>query len=95
MKALLLTPKARSDIEAIWDYTVDNWGTNQAEVYIKAIQKTLEGLADSSTISQSAESIRKNYRKTIIGSHTVFFKETNAAIEVVRILHHRMSLARL
>lgn len=95
MKLLLLTPKAQTDIEAIWDYTAEKWGVDQAEIYLLSIQKTLEGLADGSTISQSSDHIRKNYRKTIVGSHTVFFKEKNAEIEIVRILHYRMSLTRL
>lgn len=95
MKLLLLTPKAHSDIEEIWDYTAEKWGVDQAEIYLLSIQRALEGLADGSTISQSADHIRKKYRKTIVGSHTVFFKEKNAEIEIVRILHYRMSLTRL
>lgn len=95
MRAYRLTPMAQIDLELIWDYTEKSWGVSQAEVYVQSIRKTLEGLADGSVISQSAEHIRKKYRKSLIGSHIIFFKENNDAVEVVRILHHRMDTSRL
>ncbi len=95
MRTYRLTPKAQIDLELIWDYTEKNWGVLQAEVYVQSIRKTLDGLADGSIISQSAEHIRTDYRKSLIGSHVVFFKENNDAIEVIRILHHRMDTSRL
>ncbi|MGV1870197.1 type II toxin-antitoxin system RelE/ParE family toxin [Agrobacterium rosae] len=52
-------------------------------------------LADGSVISHSAEHIRKQYRKSFIGSYIIFFKENNDAVEVVRILHHGMDKSRL
>ena len=29
----VLTPRARADLDEIWDYTADRWGLDQAETY--------------------------------------------------------------
>lgn len=34
MTTLRLTPKARSDLDTIWDYTAKTWGQDQAEAYL-------------------------------------------------------------
>lgn len=95
MKTYLLTPKAQIDLELIWDYTEKNWGVLQAEIYVHLIRKTIEGLTDGSIISQSAEHVRTDYRKTLAGSHVIFFKENSRTVNVVRILHQRMDTGRL
>ncbi|WP_413785976.1 type II toxin-antitoxin system RelE/ParE family toxin [Agrobacterium sp. rho-13.3] len=95
MKRYVLSPKARCDLNLIWDYAEETWGVAQAEVYLASIQKTLIGLCDRTVISQSANHIRENYRKISVGSHIIFFKENNDIVEVVRILHQRMHTSRL
>ena len=95
MKPYLLSPKAEQDIEAIWDYTEANWGMSQAEVYLNSIRTALSGLCDKTFLSQSAEHIRQGYRRAIVGSHNIFFKDDKDAIIVIRILHQRMHTGRL
>lgn len=95
MKAQLLSPKAKQDIERIWDYTEEKWGVSQAEFYINSIPKILDGLCDGAVVSQSAAQIRDGYRKVLIGSHVIFFKENANSIEVIRILHQRMHTTHL
>ncbi|NTF31444.1 type II toxin-antitoxin system RelE/ParE family toxin [Rhizobium skierniewicense] len=95
MKTYLLTPKAQVDLEQIWDYTEQNWGVLQAEIYVQFIRRTIEGLTDGSIISKSATHVREDYRKTLAGSHVIFFKENSETISVVRILHQRMDTGRI
>jgi hypothetical protein len=35
MTGYILSPRARGDIEDIWNYTATNWGIDQAELYIR------------------------------------------------------------
>ena len=44
MTGFVLSPAARTDIEHIWDYTVDNWGVDQAERYVCGIREACEAL---------------------------------------------------
>ena len=39
---LKITPKARADLDAIWDYTVQQWNVEQAEAYLASLGKTMQ-----------------------------------------------------
>ena len=94
MVGYLLTPAAQADLEDIWDFTVSRWGVTRAERYVRDIRSTCEALAAGTLIGRSAEDIRSGYRKTLVGSHVLFFKQVDSAIEVVRILHQSMDIER-
>lgn len=93
MSRYLLSPAAQLDIESIWDYTTDVWGSGQAEVYVRELQRTIEQLAANPRIGKSCDEIRPGYRKFSSGSHVVFYRVgDDARITVVRILHGRMDV---
>ncbi len=90
MSPVVLSPKAKSDLDDIWNYTLTEWGVNQAEKYVRELWAGLQRLADNTSISADISQVRKGYRKSRVGSHVVFFKLTENGINVVRILHRRM-----
>ncbi|MBB5509123.1 type II toxin-antitoxin system RelE/ParE family toxin [Paraburkholderia atlantica] len=90
MKAFVFSPAAEEDLDRIWDYSVENWGQRQAERYIRMIQDTVIGLTDGTQPSQSAQHVRSGYRKVLVGTHVIFFKEDEHLIDLIRILHQRM-----
>lgn len=90
MKSFVLTPAAEIDLDDIWDYSVENWGERQAERYIRMIYETIIGLTDGTQLSHSAQKVRPDYRKVLVGSHVIFFKEDERVVDVIRILHQRM-----
>ena len=93
MTGHVFSPAAQADIEAIWNYTVEHWGLEQAELYVRAIQVACEELAAGTRFSRSAHDIRAGYRQAAVGSHILFFCEGDAGLlDVVRILHQRMDL---
>ena len=94
----LLSPLAQADLSDIWDYSYNQWGSDQADVYVLAIHAACEGLAASLASGrlggQSAEHIRTGYRKEIVGSHLVFFKcQLMDIVNVVRVLNQRMDVS--
>lgn len=92
MKAYVLSPAAERDLDDIWDYTVGRWGEAQAEHCILGIESTITGLADGTQPSLSAADVREGYRKALVGMHVVFFRESTALIDVIRILHQQMDI---
>ncbi|WP_186085320.1 type II toxin-antitoxin system RelE/ParE family toxin [Burkholderia gladioli] len=94
MKAFVLSPAAERDLDDIWDHTVTRWGEVQAERYILSIESTIAGLADGTQPSLSAADVRDGYRKALTGMHVVFFRESEALIDVIRILHQQMDIPR-
>jgi len=95
MANFILSPTAKADLENIWDYTAKEWGSAQAEHYTRNIEAACVGLAAGSQISHSAQDIRADYRKALIGSHVLFFKVLkDGTIDIIRILHQRMDISR-
>lgn len=93
MSAYLFTPAARTDLEEIWDYSVEQWGEEKAEAYIRQIRDACEALASGRKKGRAIDGIRPGYLKLAAGSHFLFFRFGNGGvIEVVRILHERMDV---
>lgn len=94
MAELTLRPKAIEDLEAIWDYTVETWGEEQAERYLHLINRSFHKITDNPGIGRPSDAIRQGYRKYGVGRHLIFYRANDAAIDVVRILHERMDVDR-
>ena len=94
MSEVILSPGARLDLSAIWDYTLSQWGVDQAEKYVRDLSLAMEQAASDPAKSVDIGDVRTGYRKLRSGSHVIFFKITDAGIDVVRILHKRMDFDR-
>ena len=94
MSQVILSPKAKSDLSEIWDYTLAEWGVDQAEKYVRDLWETMRQQASEFSTSIDISDVRSGYRKVISGSHVIFFKLTGDGIDVVRILHQRMDFER-
>ncbi|GAB2454554.1 type II toxin-antitoxin system RelE/ParE family toxin [Nocardia tengchongensis] len=94
MSRYLLSPAAAADIDEIWDYTHDRWDADQADEYIREIQRAIERAAAHPHIGRSCDDIRPGYFKIAAGSHVAFYRVTADAIIIVRILHQRMDVDR-
>ncbi|MGH8184669.1 MAG: type II toxin-antitoxin system RelE/ParE family toxin [Rhodanobacteraceae bacterium] len=89
-----LTPAAQHDLDSIYDYTVREWGLQQAERYVAAIESTCVRLADAPDSAHDCGYIRAGYRRAAVLQHMVYFRVEDYGIAVVRILHQRMDEAR-
>ena len=94
MASYALSPAAQADLAEIWDYTARRWGEVQAERYTRDIQAACEALSDGTLVGLSAEDVRPGYRKIRVGSHVMCFRERSGTLEIMRILHRRMDVAR-
>ena len=88
-----LAPLAESDLEDIWDYTAENWSKEQAERYHRGIVAVMEELAAGAKSGRPID-IREGYFKYPVGSHFVFFQQSDEGIAVIRILHQSMDTDR-
>lgn len=93
MKDVILTPLAQADINDIWDYTLSEWGERQAITYVQSLRDMCQTLSTEFFVSRPAD-VREGYFKTAVGSHFIYFTQTETTITVVRILHKRMYVER-
>ena len=94
MNGVVLSPKAKSDLSDVWDYTFSQWGATQTEKYVRELYSVMEAQVLDLSTSVDISDVRKGYRKARSGSHVVFFKVIKDEIDVVRILHQRMDFNR-
>ncbi len=43
----MLTPRAAEDLDAIADYTIDTWGLDQLDSYLRSLDRRFEWLAEN------------------------------------------------
>ncbi len=93
MAKFYLTNKAVEDLGNIWNYTVETWSENQAEIYYSLLIDSCRELANKPNMGKSYEIIEKNVLGFKTGQHIIFYRIiTEKEIEVVRILHSMMDM---
>jgi toxin ParE1/3/4 len=93
-RRLEVTPRARRDIEQIWEYSFQRFGLNKAEAYLRDIQRAAMTVTEDPRRGLACDEIRSGYRKFSVGSHILFFRASATRVVIVRILHARMDFDR-
>lgn len=89
-----LAPRARQDLQAIWLYSRDLWGHDQADRYLGKIASAFGELAHAPELAPLCDHIRPGYRRRLIGRHMIYFRQAVDSIVIVRVLHARMDAVR-
>jgi len=101
-----LTAAAEADLQNIIDWTLEQFGDKQALVYIDTVSAALEALSDGPTtvgVKERPEIAKGLFTLHVArgnrrGRHVVLFrvveKGRTRTIEVLRLLHDAMDLAR-
>jgi toxin ParE1/3/4 len=91
---LRFSPAARDDLEAIFEYTVRQWGLEQAMRYLDVIEKACAKLVQDPALALDVGHVRAGYRRAVAGKHAIYFRAQDDGIAVIRILHQRMDVTR-
>jgi len=89
-----LTPAAERDLEAIWIYTFQRWGVEQANRYIDILTEAFARLSQSPLAAPPCDQIRPGYRRRSVERHVIYVRITAYGIAIVRVLHDRMDALR-
>ena len=89
-----ISNEARFDLENIWLYTFETWSVEQADRYYNLILDEIEYLTKNPTSEKNYSHIRKNYYRTKVKSHFIFYRINlrESEIEIIRILHQQMDI---
>ena len=95
MTPLKITVKAREDLIGIARFTEQQWGRERRWLYLKQMDDSFHALANTPSLGRDCANIKSGYWKYTQGSHVIFYRlGSDACIEIVRVLHKRMDLAR-
>ena len=93
MAKFYLTNKAVEDLGDIWNYTVETWSENQAEIYYSLLIYSCQELANKPSLGKSYELVERNILGFRTGQHVIFYQIlSKQEIEIVRILHGMMDM---
>ena len=89
-----LSCEAEKDIELIFDFTVDEYGLQQAVSYIEKFESCFQQLLLNPQLGRSRNEIRQELRSLIQEQHVIFYRVLTDRIRVVRVLHGRSDIAK-
>lgn len=81
-----LTTAAEQDLLQISLYGLQQFGPQQARVYYIRLVNRFEELAKTPELYQPVEHIRKGYRRSVCGAHSIYYRVQQDSVEIVRIL---------
>lgn len=84
---------ARADLEAIWVYTVEHWGVEQADRYVQGLFGCFEELAANPRLGRERDDVKADYRSFPQGRHVVFYVVVPAGIEVIGMVRQSADVA--
>jgi toxin ParE1/3/4 len=87
MREVILRPDAEADIEDAADFTIDQWGDEQARVYIDELRRAIEHLATTALRYPLYEAVHPGLRRKRIGMHHIYYLASRDSVEVLNVIH--------
>ena len=93
MAKVILRQEAIDDLNAIWDYTFEEWSESQADKYYTALKLDCLQIGENPKSGKTYDEIDENLLGLRSGKHIIFYRKiAEEEIEILRILHERMDL---
>lgn len=93
IRKLKLRAKAKTDLLQIGQYTEQRWGRSQRNHYLRQLDEAFRLIMENPQIGKDRSHVLPGYRSYQQGSHVIFYKQKES-IEIIRVLHKRMDVAR-
>lgn len=94
MRSIILRPAAEADIDDIADYTLEQWGIEQARHYVGDLRRSIERLAVDGLRRPEETDLFPGVRRARSGHHFIFYLIDDERVDVVRVLHERRDTTR-
>lgn len=94
MRDLLFSRRADNDLVLIAEYTILEFGEEQARKYQGQLNACFASLLDNPHLGQSAHEVMPKLRRIRQGAHVIFYIPAPESVLIVRVLHHSMDFER-
>ena len=91
---LKLSPKARQDFIDVLRYTGETWGEGQLHIYRDKLNDALQAITHNPQSGHHRDELPPTHLAYLVGAHVIVYRTGVDSIDVVRILHQRMSLGK-
>lgn len=87
MLGLKFSKPAITDVEDIYDYSVNEFGVKQADFYLQNIDNSILKLRENPLIGRKRDEIKKGLYSFSIKKHIIYYRLFKNHIRIVRLLH--------
>lgn len=91
-RELRYTPDARRDIRMASRDSLDRWGTHQRDAYTERLNTAIEHLLHFPEAGRARDDITPGLRMYPVGEHIVYYRVSDLAVTIARVLHHRIDV---
>jgi plasmid stabilization system protein ParE len=84
-----LSPEASDDLDAVLQFTLEQWGEVQMEKYASFLQEAMTLLANFPYLGRKKDHLRVGCLCYQVGSHQIYYDTTNTLLRISRIVHIR------
>ncbi|WBL22115.1 type II toxin-antitoxin system RelE/ParE family toxin [Zunongwangia sp. HRR-M8] len=81
-----LSNKAKEDIIRIHQYGVSKFGMKQADTYFYKLFEYFDIIANNPYSFEALDFIKKDYRRCVCGSDSIFYRVNNDLVEIMTII---------
>ncbi len=92
MPGYRITPRAQDDLKKIGRYTEHQWGKQQRNTYLKALEKRFNWLAENPKLGKHRPDIADGYYSFPQGGHVVFYLIREKGIDIIGVPHKEMDI---
>lgn len=85
-----LSNLAAEDFERIFEYTLLNFGIEQADYYTEGMHNVLLTIAEQPLIGHECPEITEGLRRHNHHKHAIFYRSQPLGVYILRILHQQM-----
>lgn len=91
---LRLTDPALADLSSIEEYTRDNWGEQQAELYLTQLEHRMLSLLETPYLGRPRPEISMGCRSLVEGKHLILYRIDDDIVSILGIPHASMDIDR-
>jgi len=81
-----LSNEAKEDLIRIHHYGVEKYGISQADIYFDTFFKYFDIIAQRPFSFESADYIKKGYRRCVCGSDSIYYRINDDMVEIMAII---------
>ena len=86
MASYELAQAADEDFENIFDFGINTFGLHRALKYQNSMKQRFGELAEQPKLYPAVDHIREGYRRSVYGSHSIYYRIEGKHVVIVRIL---------
>lgn len=90
---LELRAAAVRDLDGVFDYSLEAFGAERAEAYVRGLYAAMERLREFPSLGHATD-LRPGVRVLAAQEHRIFYRAEGEAIVVARVLHKAMDAGR-